>query len=358
MGNKGEVAVSEIDPKLARRCAISTRMWGRMFSGLTAVTYRELGEAALHKLWFDVLCNHQVDRYREGLEKLGIHEDTPAVAAAKYHYHTNIIGGLDMEYCEESDCKAWIRYKAPMWVYDGVGMLAMPGGLRRTIFSAWHPRNGRLMGCPRLGYVGTKFIMEGEPYDEGYFFEYDHDLAPEEIYRFEHVTRTPEFDLETAPKLDREAWPEERLLRARRNFSSGYARETVNALLASHGEMQAHHIVAKTMRMLAIQYTWEMREALGIEGTGAADCTALFTGLLDACFQRFSMERLNDRAYRIGIDTFKPFDDDAPEALREAMFEFQRMAVRVTNGRIRVTRERRPDGGEAWTVEDAGRWLW
>ena len=97
--------------------------------------------------------------------------------------------------------------------------------------------------------------------------------------------------------------------------------------------MQAHHIVAKTMRMLAIQYTWEMRKALGIEGTGAADCTALFTGLLDACFQRFSMERLNDRAYRIGIDTFNPFDDDAPEALREAMFEFQRMAVRVTNGR-------------------------
>ena len=40
------------------------------------------------------------------------------------------------------------------------------------------------------------------------------------------------------------------------------------------------------------------------------------------------------------------------------MFEFQRMAVRVTNGRIRVTRERRPDGGEVWTVEDAGRWLW
>ena len=133
----------------------------------TAVTYRELGEAALHKLWFDVLCNHQVDRYREGLDKLGIHEDTPAVAAAKYHYHTNIIGGLDMEYCEESDRKAWIRYKAPMWVYDGVGMLAMPGGLRRTVFSAWHPRNGRLMGCPRLGYVGTKFIMEGRDVDGG-----------------------------------------------------------------------------------------------------------------------------------------------------------------------------------------------
>ena len=203
----------------------------------SAIAIRELGAAALHKLWFDVLCNHQVDRYREGLEKLGIHEDPPAVVAAKYHYYTNLIGGLDMEYCEESDRKVWIRYKAPMWVYDGVGMLAMPGGLRRTIFSAWHPRNGRLMGCPRLGYVGTKFIMEGEPYDEGYFFEYDHELGPEEIYCVEPVTTTPEFDPETAPKLDPDTWPEERLLRARRNFSSGYAHETVNALLASHGEM-------------------------------------------------------------------------------------------------------------------------
>ncbi len=88
------------------------------------------------------------------------------------------------------------------------------------------------------------------------------------------------------------------------------------------------------------------------------DRDALSSGLLDACFQRFSTETLNDRAHRICIDTFKPFDDDAPEALRKAMFEFQRMAVRVTNGRIRVTRERHADGGEAWTVEDAGRWLW
>ena len=70
------------------------------------------------------------------------------------------------------------------------------------------------------------------------------------------------------------------------------------------------------------------------------------------------METLNHRTYRISIDTFKPFDDDGPEALRVAMFESQRMAVRVTNGHIRVTRERRPDGGEVWTVEDAGRWLW
>ena len=59
--------------------------------------------------------------------------------------------------------------------------------------------------------------MEGEPYDEGYFFESDHDLAPDEIYRFKRVTTTPEFDAETAPRLDSDAWPEERLLHARRH---------------------------------------------------------------------------------------------------------------------------------------------
>jgi hypothetical protein len=155
--------------RLRVRCEVAAKLWGRTFSALTAMTFREKGEDAIHKLWFLLLASHQGDHFREGLKKLGIHDDPPAVAAAKYHYFTNIIGGLDMEYVEESPRKVWIRYKAPMWTYAGVAMIALPGSLRRTILSSWHPRNGIYMGCPRLGYVGTKFIMEGEPYDEGYF---------------------------------------------------------------------------------------------------------------------------------------------------------------------------------------------
>jgi len=347
--------------RLRMRADLATKLWGRTFSGLTCMTFREKGEPALHRLWFLVLSGHQVERYREGLQKLGIAGDPPAVAAAKYHYFTNLIGGLSMEYVEESPKKVWIRYTAPMWTYDGVALLALPANLRRTIFSAWHPQNGRLMGCPRLGYVGTKFIMEGDPYDEGYFMEYDHDLAPSEVMRYETVTRTPEFDPAKAPRLDPAAWPEARVLKARRNFSGGYVRATVEMLMGMYGLHATCHIAALAMRCLAVQYVHAFRSALGIEGRGAADVAALFAGLLDACGQDFVRERIDDRRHRIVLGSFLPLAPDAPEAIRGAWFAFQEGAARVVNGRLRVSRRIEGVGGaadhEVWEIEDTGRWL-
>lgn len=343
---------------LKTRLGTATRFWSRAFSGLTALTWREKGEAAVHRLWHEVLTAHQDERYDEGLRKLGIHEDPPAVAAAKYHYLTNLIAGLSMEYVEESPRKAWVRYTAPMWTYDGIAMLAMPGALRRTILGAWHPRNGEMMGCPRLGWVATKFIMEGDPFDEGYFYEYDHDLAPHERYRFERVTRTPEFDPAVAPRLDPREWPEARLVRARRNFSSRYLRTTVEVLLRQHGDMACWYLVQQTMRMLAIQYVHELATRLGVQGTGARDVAGLFAGLLACCSQKHTHEDVSPTRQRIVLESFRPFDDDAPEALRAACFHFQQMGARVLNGRLRVTRSADGPGREVWEFEDAGRWLW
>ena len=312
----------------------------------------------MHKLWFDVLCGHQLGHYREGLAKLGIADDPPAVAAAKYHYITNLIAGLAMEYVEESSRKAWIRYTAPMWVYDGIAMTAMPADLRRTVFSAWHPRNGRLMGCPRLGYVGTKFIMEGDPYDEGYFYEYDHDLGPDEILRYEHVAETPEFDPAQAPTLDPAVWPEARLVKARRNFSAGYVRTTVNVLLATYGDVAAWYLVQQTMRCLAVQYIHAFRDAQGLEGNDARTVATLFAGLLDGSFQDFETEEVSERHHRIVLRSFKPFADDASEGLRAACFHFQTMGARVLNGRLRVSRRAEGPTCEVWDIEDTGRWLY
>jgi len=41
---------------LKSRYGTATRLWGRTFSGLTAMTFREKGEAAIHRLWHDVLA--------------------------------------------------------------------------------------------------------------------------------------------------------------------------------------------------------------------------------------------------------------------------------------------------------------
>jgi hypothetical protein len=337
--------------------ALATTYYSKMFSALTAITYREKGEAAVNDLWFRVLTSHQGDRYMEGLEKLGIHKDPPAVAAAKYHYFTNIIGGLKMEYVEESPRKAWVRYLAPMWMYSGVALIAMPASVRRTVFSSWHPRNGRYMGCPRLGYVGTKFSMEGDPYDEGYFFEYDHDLTEEEILRFEVVTSTPEFDPAAAPVLDPGQWPEARVLKARPKFSSGYVRSTVDCLYERYGELTTHQLVRSAMRMLAIQLTPELAAAAKTKGEAVQDIAAFHHTLVRATRREAELERVDAKTHRVIVRGTQPFDADGPAELRAAFFEFHSMATRMLNGHVAASFTSR-DGTDIWEFTDTGRWLW
>lgn len=340
---------------LRERSALATAFFSKMFSALTAVAFRAKGEDAVNHLWFEVLTSHQGDRYAEGLRKLGIQDDPPAVAAAKYHYFTNIIGGLDMEYVEESPKKVWIRYLAPMWMYAGVAMIAMPASVRRTVFSSWHPRNGRYMGCPRLGYVGTKFSMEGDPYDEGYFVEYDHDIDESETMRYEVVRHTPEFDPAAAPVLDPELWPEARILKARPKFSSGYVQATVDSLYRSYGELATHQLVASAARMLAVQLTPDLVARAGVTGQSLADVAAFHERLLTAV-RRDVKATESGGGYEIAVSSYRPFDG-YPEGLRAAFFEFHAMATRMLDGHAEITRTADADG-ETWRLSDAGRWLW
>lgn len=340
-----------------RDCEIGTTILSKMFSALTAVTYSEKGADALHELWFLFLTTHQGEKYAQGLLKLGIVNDTPAVSAAKYHYFTNIIGGLKMEYVEENPKKVWIRYVSPMWMYGGVALMAMPSNLRRFVFSSWHPRNGQYMGCPRLGYVGTKFTSEGDPCDEGYFYEYDHDLSPSQIMRFEVAHRTPEFDPEKAPKLDAELWPEIRLMKARRNFSSGYLRVTIEVLQRMYGDLVTQFLVSRAMRLMATQFTPEFMKLTGVEGTGAEAAALFFSRSLRAMAREHQMEKVDDRTWRIRVDNFRPFDE-LSEDMRRSFFEYQKMAGRMISGRLRVERQRIDEQAEIWEITDTGRWQW
>lgn len=348
---------------LRRDCGIANKLWGQLWSALHLVTLREKGDDALHALWRRVLASHQSAKYRDGMRKLGIRDDEPpAVAAAKYHYLTNVMGGLGMEYVEESPKKVWIRYVAPMWTYPGVSMLAVPTTIRRTAFSSWHPFNGRLMGCPRLGWVATKFITEGDPCDEGYFIEHDHDLQPGEEMRYEVCRHTPECDPARLPQFDEVLWPEARRLKAGRNWSGGYVRSTVETLQRIYGEKATHYMLAEAMRGLAIQFAHGLKKDLGVAGRDLGSVAAALAGALQAFGQGFESVSLGPTRHRLIVHTFKPFDDDAGESLRAACFEFQAMAVRMWNGHLSITRRAQGIGGdrahEVWELEDQGRWLW
>ena len=64
---------------------------------------------------------------------LGLDGQPHAVACAKYHVLSNRIGGVAVEYMEESTTKAWVRFRYPRWMYDGRRSAA--SRLRRAVDS-------------------------------------------------------------------------------------------------------------------------------------------------------------------------------------------------------------------------------
>jgi hypothetical protein len=204
--------------------------------------------------------------------------------------------------------------------------------------------------------------MEGEPYDEGYFIEYDQDISPEQSMRREVVYATPEFDPTKAPVLDPIAWPAARVLKARRNYSKGYVRETVDSLLDLYGEKITNFIVQEAARCLAVQYAHELRADTGIEGRDVQAAAKFLGRILQACDQTFEIRKNSAKEYEIILETFKPFDDVPSDAIRASFFQFQEMAVRLINGHLKIERCRESRAGaphaEIWTITDTGRWRW
>jgi len=219
----------------------------------------------------------QTVRFRDALVKLGIENDPPAIAAAKYHYFSNSIGGLAMQYVEESPRKAWIRYMPPWGSFPGIAAMAVPLSTRRTSLSTWHPRNGELLGCPRLRWVATKFVSEGHPYDEGFFEEVDHDLPVDQRMEIRAVAQSPEFDPAKAPKLDSQKWPEARVLKGHHNYAADYALHAIEAIVKLHGEQSANHIVRVAMNFMAVQFSGQLAKQTGFTDKtahAAAQCSA------------------------------------------------------------------------------------
>lgn len=351
-------AIPEDIEALRERTALFTSFAWLVVSAVSTTVYREKGEQALNDVWRSLMTAEQAGRFREALAKLGIENDPPAIAAAKYHFFSNTIGGLTMHYVEESSKKAWIRYLPPWGSFPGISALAMPTSLRRTILSTWHPRNGELLGCPRLRWVATKFVSEGHPYDEGYFEEVDRDLMPSERMRVEAVHCSPEFDPATAPKLDAVAWTEARRLKGHHNYAADYALHAIEAVVRLFGEPAASDFVRTAMRFLAVQYIGQFTRQTGCtDGTAyaAAKCAAT---LMRSFRNDVEVSRTSDRVTELRVRGFAPFEPVATPAMREALFAFFEMGTRVVSGRFTASRLSSGLAGvETWRFEDHHQWM-
>ena len=343
--------------RLSRSTTLSSRVGIPMFAGFAAMVYRDHGTTELFEVWSRMMGGAQSALLRDGMRKLGISSDEPpAVQVGKYHYFSNILGGLILEYVEESPQKVWLRYRGPYQMMPSIAAIAFPPTIRRHQFSMWHARNRHFLGYPRLGWVYTKTTLEGDPYDEGYFIEYDHDINDVEADGSAVVRDTPEFDPDRAPQLDPVAWPEVRRLKARRNYALGYVATTTHALMAMYGELEASHMIDKTVRIIATQLGREWIRDLQIEGSDLGAAAALVTGLMTALGQNYTLEPQGDRRVRILVRPSRPFDALTAE-LRAAFAPLYQTCIRHMSGRIRCTFVSVGDS-DAYDIEETDGWLW
>ena len=143
---------------------------------------------------FRVFRHQHHEKFLSSFGKLGLEGMPDAVACAAYHYLSNSVGGVSVEFMRESDRKAWINFVPPRWIYPGASICGVPSEVSRAFLRGWYAQNGVSLGNPRLGFVCTAQTTDGQHGLSGYFLEHDRDLAPEERLQFRPGELPPPFD--------------------------------------------------------------------------------------------------------------------------------------------------------------------
>lgn len=266
------------------------------FTGLLLFVATRKSAQAAGELTFATFRRQHHEKFLSSFEKLGLDGKPDAVACAQYHYLSNGIGGVGVEYMYESDRKAWVRFRHPRWMYDGTALAGMPLEVSHGFLRGWYAHNGISLGNPRLGFVCTSQDMDGQYGLAGYFLEHDHDLTPEERLRFAPGELAPPFDAAAAPQLDISAWPDERLQKANRNYSMTYLTTLLPEMMGLFGPLEGAWLAGGSAEIIGRQYYAETAARLGIEEGGAAAFAALMAAFAEASGDSAEVEVQGDSA--------------------------------------------------------------
>lgn len=252
-------------------------LYHALFTGIVLSTVARAGTDRAARLTYEVFNRQRAEKFVPGLRKLGIDGLPDAVAAAQYHYLSNHIGGVKVQYMPESDRKAWIRYETPRWAWAGTALCGIPTEVSEAMLRGWHARNGVALGNPRLGFVCTKQATDGDAGLEGYYLEHDEPLEPSERLRFARDEDAPDFDPALAPTLPTDTWPAERLSKAHRSYAMTYPQTAFAAAIDLWGEEQATALLGLCGKQIGMQLYDDVVAMLGIVPDRSA---AQFTDLL------------------------------------------------------------------------------
>ena len=244
-------------------------LYHAFLTGLILSTTLHKGRATVAELVYRTFRRQHLEKFLPGLKKLGLDGLPPAVACAQYHYLSNALGGVKVEYMPESDRKAWVRYVPPRWIYMGTAVCGVPTEVSRAMLRAWHAHNGVSLNNPRLGFVCTKQTTDAQPGLEGYYREYERDLEEHERLRFAPDEEGPDFDPALAPRVEGADWPAERLRKVQRNYAMDYVRSILPELVGLLGAESAAELGRFCGKQIGMQFYDDTAALLGVQGSSA-----------------------------------------------------------------------------------------
>ncbi len=262
------------EPARERSIEAVARLYHDALTALILTVVVQRGREVAADLVFRLFRRKHQEQFLPGLEKLGLRGLPPAVAAAQYHYLSNQLGGVKVEYIYESDRKAWIRYPPPRWIWAGTAIAAIPTEVSQAMLRGWHAHNGISLGVPELGFVCTGQTVDGEPGLEGYYFQYDTALAPEQRLRMARGEVAPPFDPISAPRVPAADWPPERRAKAYRNYAMDYVRTAWRVLLDTRGPLELVALGGRAARLVGMQLYDELISLTGAPPDGSLHALA------------------------------------------------------------------------------------
>lgn len=258
-----------IDAATSAAIRAQERLHHAYLLGLQLMVSTRLGPAVTGDWMFRLFRRQHLQKFLSSFDKLGLTGLPHAVACARYHVLSNDIGGVAVEYMEESDRKAWVRFRYPRWMYHGPTLCGVPVEASRGFLRGWYAHNGVSLGNPRLGFVCVSEDMTGEFGFCGYFREFDHDLSEDERLQFARDELPPAFDPARQPAPPSAQWPAERLQKAARNYAIEYVRNGVCELARVVGEDAARTHAGLAARLIGMQYCREIGDLVGAQDGGA-----------------------------------------------------------------------------------------
>tara|TARA_R110002096_G_scaffold237018_1_gene427782 strand:- start:1526 stop:2584 length:1059 start_codon:yes stop_codon:yes gene_type:complete len=248
--------------------------------GLELMVATHEGPAIVGDWMFRLFRRQHEEKFLSSFRKLGLDDLPDAVACARYHVLSNSMGGVTVEYMEESDTKAWVRFRYPRWMYDGPAICGVPVEASRGFLKGWYAQNGVSLKNPRLGFVCVSEDMTGQFGLCGYFREYDHDLSEDERLQFAPGEAPPPYDPAQQPAPPAGEWNGTRLAKANRNYAVEYIRNGVRELVNVLGQERALELAKLAARLTGLQQYRHMAEAVGGVDGGPAEAARFLTGML------------------------------------------------------------------------------